>query len=446
MFPDSDSKSARLFERSKSVMPGGGTRHPVMFPPYPIYAEDAGGCRLLDVDGVDRIDFVNNYSSQIHGHAHPAIVEALTEQARHITSAILPTEWELKLAEIIRSRIASIESLRFCNSGTEATMIAVKAARARTGRRLVMKMEGGYHGQYPELETSFLSLPHQWGDEAEPNRVPFADHTPQSVLDNVIVAPINRTDLTRALIHKYAEDMAAIIIDPFPSRMQFLKANTDYLKMLREEADEQGIVLIFDEVFCLRAGYGGAQGQCGVSPDITTMGKIIGGGLPIGAIGGSRDAMSVFASPGPNQKPPVFHGGTFTANPMSMVAGITAMELLTHEAFEDLQQKGDRLRKGLAAAAADAGITVQILGDASLTGVAFNPEPFDSYREMILGAGPNQREVMFDFHRRMLNEGVLISPQAILVGSTPMTDQDIDFTVEAARRAFHGMKSDQVWA
>ena len=446
MFPDLNSQSAQLFERSKSVMPGGGTRHPVMFPPYPIYAQDAKGCRVLDVDGIERIDFINNYSSQIHGHAHPAIVAAVSEQVHHMTSVILPTEWELRLAEIIQSRIPSVESLRFCNSGTEATMIAVKAARAATGRDLVMKMEGGYHGQYPELETSFLSLPHEWGNEAEPARVPFADHTPRSVLDNVVVAPINKVELTRALIHKYADRLAAIIIDPFPSRMQFLKATTDYLRMLRQEADENEIILIFDEVFCLRAGYNGAQGRFGITPDMTTMGKIIGGGLPIGAIGGNRKAMDVFASPGPGQKPPVFHGGTFTANPMSMVAGITAMELLTPDAFEDLQQKGDRLRDGLARAAASAGMAVQILGDASLTGVAFNPEPFISYRDMILGAGPEQREVMFDFHRRMLNEGVLISPQAILVGSTPMTDGDIDFTINAAEASFRGMKAEGIQA
>lgn len=436
MFPDPASRSARLFEQATQVMPGGGTRHPVMFPPYLIYAASARGCHVTDVDGIERIDFINNYSCQIHGHAHPEIVKVIGEQAANITSAILPTESELDLATLLRDRVPAIDKVRFCNSGTEAVMIAVKAARAHTGRSRILKMEGGYHGQYPELETSFYVFADRWGPLEEPSRVAFSEGTPPALLENVVVAPFNRTEITRALIRKYASELAAIIIDPLPSRMQFIAASDEFLRMLREESTRLGIVLIFDEVFSFRAGYHGAQGHFGVTPDLVTLGKIIGGGLPIGAVGGSDSVMSVFCSPGPNKLPRVFHGGTFTANPMSMAAGYTAMKLMTPESFAHLHSRGERLRQGLRAAADKAHLPVRVMGEGSLTAIAFTEKSFDSYRDMIVAGGPRHAERMSAFHRAMLNRGVLISPQGAFVGSTPMTDEVIDATVAAAEQSF----------
>jgi glutamate-1-semialdehyde 2,1-aminomutase len=442
VFPEQASRSAGLFARAGKVMPGGGTRHPIIFPPHPVYAVEGRGCRLTDVDGVERIDFINNFSCQIHGHGHPEVTRVITEQAGRLTTAILPTEQELRLAELLAERVAGIDQVRFCNSGTEAVMIALKAARAATRRRLIMKMEGGYHGQYPEMECSFISEPHNWGPEEEPAKVPLSEDTPANLFDNVVVAPFNRVEATRALIRRHAAELAAVIIDPFPSRMQFVRAGEEYLRMLREETRAAGALLIFDEVFCFRLDYRGAQGRFGVTPDLTTLGKIIGGGLPIGAVGGRAEVMAVFSARGAGALPRVFHGGTFTANPMSMAAGLRSMQLLTPAAFADLQAKGDRLRSGLRDAAAASGLPVQVMGDASLTGIALSARPFDGYRDMITACGGNHRERMFALHRHLLNEGVLISPQGALAGSTPMTDSDIDFTVEAAGRAFAALARD----
>lgn len=439
MFPDPTSKSARLFERASHVMPGGGTRHPVMFAPYMVYAANARGCHLTDVDGVERLDFVNNFSCQIHGHAHPEIVRVIEEQARRFTTAILPTELELELAELLQARVPGIERVRFCNSGTEALMIAVKAARGFTRRPQIMKMEGAYHGQYPELETSFNPGPEEWGPLSEPHRVPFSPDTPPGLREHVVIAPFNRIDITRALIRKYGDSLAAVVIDPLPSRMHFVRPSDEFLAMLREETARLGVMLVFDEVYSLRVDYHGAQGRYGVTPDLTALGKIIGGGLPIGAVGGSEQAMSVFASPGRQGLPRVFQGGTFTANPMSMAAGRRALELLTPEAYARLHAQGERLRIGLRAAANRAGLPVQVMGDGSLTGIAFTGTPFDSYRDMVAACGPNQRAMQSAFHREMLNAGVIMSTMGVFVGSTPMTDADIDATLSAAETAFRSL-------
>jgi glutamate-1-semialdehyde 2,1-aminomutase len=436
MFPDAASKSARLFARAGKTMPGGIARHPVVFPPYLIYAAQAEGCRVTDVDGSTRIDFINNFSAQIHGHSHPAIVNVIREQAGRITTSILPTESELDLAELLRDRVPAIEKIRFCNSGTEAAMLAVKIARAHTGRRKLLKMEGGYHGQYPELETSWFSFPDNWGPLSEPNRIAFGDGTPPQLTENIVVAPINRTEITRALIRKYADELAAVILDPLPSHMRFISTSAEYLGMLREETERLGIVLIFDEVFSFRVGYHGAQGHFGVTPDLVALGKIIGGGLPIGAVGGNDETMSVFTTLRANGFPKVFAGGTFSANPMSMAAGYAAMQLLMPDAYTDLHLKGERLRSGLRAVAHAAGVPAIVQGEGSLTAVAFAGQPFDSYRDMVLACGPSSREKAYAFHRAMLNAGVLVSPQAQFVGSTPMTNTDIDAAIEAAGHGF----------
>jgi glutamate-1-semialdehyde 2,1-aminomutase len=436
MFPDYASRSAQLFKKAEAAFPDGIARHPVAFPPYLIYAESANGCRITDVDGIERIDFINNFSAQIHGHAHPEILATMREQAGRITSSILPTEAELGLAELLRDRVPAIDKLRFCNSGTEAAMLAIKVARAHTGRSKIMKMEGGYHGQYPELETSWFTYPHNWGPQSEPNRIAFGDGTPASLTENIVVAPINRTELTRALIRKYASELAAVIIDPFPSHMRFIRASDEYLGMLREETTRLGIALIFDEVFSFRIAYHGAQGFFGVTPDIVILGKIIGGGLPVGAVGGNEDVMAVFAERRLDGFPRVFAGGTFSANPMSMAAGLAAMRLMTPQAYDDLHAKGERLRNGLRAAAQRAGVSALVLGEGSLTAIALTDTPFDTYREMVVACGPEQREKAFIFHRAALNHGVLVSPQAQFVGSTPMTDADIDAAIAAGEQGF----------
>ena len=437
-FPDLESKSAELFRRSCNVFPGGSTRHPIMYKPYVVYAAGAKGCRITDVDGTERIDFVNNFSSLIHGHAHPKIVEAVTGQIRQMTSSTMPAESALDLAELLAERIPSVERIVFGNSGTEAVLFAVKAARAYTGRSKIAKIEGGYHGQYDQVQHSFSSTPDNWGAEDAPVTVALDKGTPQEVLDLLVTLSPNNVEASRTVLRRHADELAAVIVDPIPQRLVAEPLTQEYLTMLREETANLGMVLIFDEIISFRAGYHGAQGNLGVIPDITTVAKIMGGGFPIGAMGGRKEIMSVFdASTGPVS---VFHGGTFTANAVSMVAGFTAMSLLTPAAFEQLEGQGDRLRKGMVDAGEAANYPMQARGTASMTHAVLTDKPFSTYRESVISMGPDYMDKLAHFHRSMLNEGVLMSPQGAFYGSTPMNDADIDFTVEATYKSLIKLK------
>ena len=358
----------------------------------------------------------------------------MTGQLKGLMSCIFPAKAELELAELLVDRIPGIEKIRFNNSGTEAVMVAIKAARAYTNRGKILKTEGGYHGQYDLVETSFLPLPDNWGPEETPSVLPFARGTPQSLLDEVVVAPFNNVEVTRQLIRDHATELAAVIVDPMPARLGFTPATSDYLSMLRDVTHEHGIVLIFDEIFCARVGYHGAQGVFGVTPDLTTMGKIIGGGLPVGAVGGSSEVMSVFDNlAGPLK---LSHSGTFTANSLTMVAGLTAMQMLTQKVFMQLAAQGDRLRNGLTEMMATTGFRGRISGEASMTSIQFSERPINNYRDLVRESGPDYLERMLRLHRHMLNKGVLMATRGMLIGSTAMTDSDIDETIDKAGRAF----------
>jgi glutamate-1-semialdehyde 2,1-aminomutase len=439
MFPDPRSKSAQLFERARRVMPGANTRHMITFGPYLIYGAHGEGCRLTDVDGHVYLDWVNNFSAQIHGYGYPPIVEAVKAQVDLMACCVLPDESEIELAEIIVDRLPGVEQVRFTNSGTEAVMVAIKAARALTGRGKIAKTEGGYHGQYDLVEGSFLPTPETWGPRDRPAATPFAAGTPGSLLDQLVVIPFNDPAAAVAILEAQASDLAAVLIDPIPARLGFTQADPAFLAALRDVCDRTGAVLIFDEVFCNRAGYHGAQGRVGVTPDLTAMGKIIGGGFPIGAVGGSVKAMSVFDNlAGPLA---VSHSGTFTGNPVSMVAGVAGMRALTPEVFARLEQQGDRLRAGLNAQIASAGLDMQAGGVGSMTSLQLFSSPPRDYRDLHLRSGPGYLDRLRALHRLMLNEGVLMATRGMMIGSTPMTDADIDETIRRAGRALRAFSN-----
>ncbi len=432
MFPNPKSRSAALFNRAKAVMPGGNTRHMITFGPYIIYAEEGEGCRLWDVDGAIYLDWVNNFSSQIHGYGYPPIVTAAKAQIDRMICSILPGRAEVELAELIVERLPGAERVRFTNSGTEAAMVAIKGARGLTGRSRIAKCEGGYHGQFDLLETSFLPTPDSWGPADRPAATPNAKGTPQTLLDQVVVIPFNDHDVSLRLLEENAADLAAVIIDPIPARLGFTVADAVYLRMLRDFCTRRGVVLIFDEVFCNRVGYRGAQGHVGVTPDLTIMGKIIGGGFPVGAVAGSATAMSVFDN---LAGPYVSHSGTFTANPVTMAAGKASLLGLTPQVFDRLSAQGDRLRAGLSAKFIDAGLAMRANGIGSMTSLQFFREPIRTYREFHLASGPGYLQRMQSLHRAMLNEGVLMATRGMMIGSTPMTDADIDETIARAGQA-----------
>jgi len=432
-FPDPQSRSAALFERARRIMPGANTRHMITFGPYIVYGSHGAGCRLVDVDGNVYIDWVNNFSAQIHGYGYRPIVEAVRAQTERMLCCILPGEAEIELAEIIAWRLPGVEQVRFANSGTEAVMVAVKGARGLTGRSKVAKTEGGYHGQYDLVEASFLPTPENWGPATRPAAPPFARGTPQSLLDQAVIVPFNDATATLEILEEQAGQLAAVIIDPIPARLGFVQADRAYLQALRDYCSRTGTLLVFDEVFCNRVGFHGAQGHVGVTPDLTVLGKIIGGGLPIGAIGGTRAAMSVFDNlAGPLR---VSHSGTFTANPMSMVAGIASLQGLTPDVFARLAAQGDRLRAGLAARFREAGLAMQASGVGSMSSLQLFVGPARNYREFHLKSGPGYLQRMQRLHREMLDEGVLMATRGLMIGSTPMTDADVDETLERAGRA-----------
>lgn len=431
-------RSEALFTEARRVMPSGYTRHLAAVKPYPRYAAYGEGCRIVDVDGNSAIDYVNNFTSLIHGHAKAEIVQVIAEQAGRLLSAILPTEWEVRLAELLVDRIPSVDKVRFTNTGSEAVMVAVKAARAFTGKTKVAKVEGGYHGQFDLIEASFEPRPDQWGDPARPTVVANNAGTPASLLDELVLLPVNHIEHTRARLRAEAGSLAAVIIDPSRIHLGMITPRPDYLAMLREETARLGIILIFDEVIALRHSYRGMQGLLGITPDLTTMGKIIGGGLPIGALGGREDVMAVFdIDRGP---PKVKHSGTFTANPMSMATGFTGMSLLTPAAFDDLAAKGDRLRAGLERVRHDLGLVGRVEGIGSFSTLLLTDQPITNYRELAAVMGSGLLDTMMAYQKLLLAEGIF-TMRGGFVGSTPMTDDDIDFTIAGVRRALLKLKA-----
>jgi glutamate-1-semialdehyde 2,1-aminomutase len=413
--------SQRLFDRACAVMPGGNTRTTVFTPPHPVYAARGYGSRVVDVDGIERIDFINNFTALIHGHAHPVLVAAACAQLEKGSCFGLPTESEIVLAEKICARVASIDEIRFANSGTEAVMMAIKAARAFTGRPKILKAEGAYHGSYDDVEVSQDSSPSNWGEPGRPAATAYSAGMPARVLGEVLVVPFNDAEVLTQIVAANHHDLAAIIIDPMPARAGLIPATAEFLRAARELCDRFGIVLISDEIISFRIGYGGPQERFGFSADLTTLGKIIGGGFPVGAVGGRRDIMAVFD---PRLgKPKVPHGGTFNANPMTMVAGAAALELLTPAAFAALEDRGDALRAAAEAAFRDAGIDGQATGQGSLLRLHVTGRRLRNYRDCY--PTPTEKLRQSALYQGLLDCGIIVAPNGLMAVSTVTTDDDV---------------------
>lgn len=434
---EADSMSARLFKEAQRVMPGGNSRTTVYMPPHPPYARSGEGCWVTDVEGERRLDCLNNYTALIHGHAHPAIVEAAVSQIRKGSSFSLPTPEEIELAELLVDRLPSVDQIRFANSGTEAVMMAIKAARAFTGRAKIAKFEGAYHGSYDYAEVSLSPSPANWGSVSAPASVPYTKGTPASVLADVVVLPFNHTDSAVARIDKEAKELAGVILDPLPPRVGLIPARPDFLSAIRAITERHNVLLIFDEVISFRVGYHGAQGMFGVRPDLTALGKIIGGGFPVGAIGGRADVMAVFDPRGGT--PAVPHGGTFNANPVTMAAGLATMRLLDGKAFERLDRLGSKLRAGIEDSLRHASMPGRVTGIGSL----FRIHPMDreclDYRSVRPDEAESSR--LARLVHALLGRGVLVSSIAHGCVSTPMGEAEIDLFIEALAACLDEVRS-----
>jgi glutamate-1-semialdehyde 2,1-aminomutase len=425
-------RSGQVFERAKNVLPGGTTRVTTARQPAPIYAAEGKGAWLTDIDGNRYLDLNNNYTTLIHGHAFQPMIEAVERQLRSGTCFANPTEHEVSHAEMLCDRVPSIERVRYVNTGTEAVMFAIKAARAITGRAKVAKFEGAYHGGYDWVEISEDSTPDNWGDNSKPASVPFAKGTPASVLDDVIVVPFNDLETTTALLERYGAELACLVVDMMPARAGLIPPETGYFEAVRDITKRHGIILISDEVLNFRQSYHGAAARFGIEPDLVTLGKIIGGGLPIGAIGGRADLMHVFDSSAGD--PPLPQGGTFSANPLSMVAGIASMTALDHTAFDHLDSLGAKVRNGIADAVARRGLPIVVTGIASLFRVHMKARIPKTYRE----AWPTPLEIKMlkAMSQSLLSKGVIMPALTTSSLSTAMTEDDINFLLAAIGEFF----------
>jgi glutamate-1-semialdehyde 2,1-aminomutase len=439
VYPDNYSNSARLYDRALHVMPGGNSRHTVYFPPYPIYAVRAQGARVWDAEGVDRLDLINNYSSLIHGHNHPKIVEAIMAQAQRLLAVAMPTEEEIDLAELVCGRLPAVDQLRFTNSGTEGVMMTIKTARAFTGRTKIAKIEGAYHGSDDTAAVSNYPDPHLWGDATAPASLPGPGGTPNIARD-VVVLPMNDVENGRTILRSHAADLAGVMLDPLPSHLGYQAATPEFVTMLREETSRASALLIFDEVYSFRLGFNGAQGALGATPDLTAMGKVIGGGLPIGAVGGRADIMEAVFDPRAG-RPKMTHGGTFNANPMTMAAGTAAMKLLDRVAFDRLSALGDRLRQGLREAVSIASVPATVRGATSMTSLFHIEGELPTHRHMVaaMQANPQARQRAEGFFRHLLNRGVMIGAPGLFVLSTALTEDDIDKVCEVSLEALRAL-------
>jgi len=418
--------SRELYKRASSVMPGGNTRHSIAMAPYPIYAASGSGCRVTDVDGDERIDFLNNYTSLILGHADPRVTSCVQQRVARGTAFTMPAPEDVELAELLAARVPYVDQIRFCNSGSEAVMLAIKAARAFTGRHKIAKFEGAYHGIYDYVEVSEGPAADEWGEAQAPRSV-TEPGTPPSVAADVVILPWNGFEECRHLIARHKDDLAAVLVDPMPLGIGMIAPRQGFLDLLREETARHGILLVADEVLNFRISYHGAAHAFGMAPDLASFGKIIGGGFPVGGVGGSRRVMSVFDHTGSLK---VHHGGTFNANPVTMTAGLETMRQMTPEAFDRLNSLGDYIRGSLMRMFHDCGLAGQVCGRASMFVAHLNGGELVDYRS--LRSFSRTSPAYGKLCHEMLERGIIISPRGVFgCLSTPMGEPEADAFVDA---------------
>jgi glutamate-1-semialdehyde 2,1-aminomutase len=417
--------SYEYFLEGCKYLPGGDSRSPLFHPPYPVVLEEGDGCWLFDVDGNKLLDFTGNHTSLILGYKHPQVLDAVERQLEKGTVFPGVTAPQVRLAKLLCERVPSLARVRFTNSGSEATMNAVRAARAFTGRHKIAKIEGGYNGSWDDVMVSTHPSGEQAGDVLRPVAAPASlGLTPEST-DKVVVLPFNEVEAAERLIERQGEHLAAVIVEPVMGSAGMIPVEQGYLEMLREVTERLGILLVFDEVISFRVAYGGAQEHYAVSPDLTCLGKLIGGGFPLGAFGGREDIMTMFD---PSRgRPQIPHPGSYNANPISLVAGATTLELLTDETVQLLNLRGESLRHQICTAFEDAGLLAQVTGLGSLFAIHLTSQPVRSYRDTRRADADLRHRIFLG----LFEEGVLIDPRGVGCVSAAIGEAEIDRFVGA---------------
>ena len=420
-------ESKNRWEEAAKYLPGGDSRHSIFWDPYPIFITSASGCHVVDADGVDRLDFINTMTTLILGHAAPPVMEAVQEQLARGVAYNAPNEHQIRLAKLLCQRIPSFDLVRFTNSGTEATLNTIRTARAFTGKNRFAKIEGGYHGTHDAVTISVRVDPDAAGDPLRPRAVANSAGLAEGVEDQVTIIPFNETEAAYRVLEENKDELAAVIVEPVLGSVGMVPASAEFLTMLRDFTLSNGIVLIFDEVISFRVAPGGSQQYYGITPDLTALGKIIGGGFPVGAFGGREDIMELYD---PTKGAKVSHAGTFNANPVTMLAGAVTLEHLTDDVYRDLAQLTELLRQGIRDACASMEVPVQVTGLGSLFGIHFTARPIHNYRD-VATEDTKLRGQMF---LGLMNEGIL--PASNLVGalSTEITEAEVETYLEAFRR------------
>ena len=419
--------SQRDFDRARALMPGGVSSPVRAFKGVggsPLFIARGEGPRMWDVDGNSYLDYVGSWGPLIAGHAHPQVVRALQEAVTRGTSYGAPTELEITLAGLVHDALPSVELVRFVNSGTEATMSALRLARAFTSRDKIIKFDGCYHGHSDGLLVKA-------GSGVATLGLPDSPGVPASYAEHTLVAQYNDAESVAALLEAFPGQVAAVIVEPVAANMGVVAPEPGFLQALRDLTARHGALLVFDEVITgFRVGWSGAQGLFGVTPDLTCLGKVIGGGLPVGAYGGRRDIMELIAPLGP-----VYQAGTLSGNPLAMTAGIETLRLLQQEgAFQRLEVLGKRLAEGLARAASTAGVATFGARVGSVMTTFFTSRPVRDYAT----ARTSDTKRYQTFFWAMLGEGIYLAPsqfEAAFV-SLAHTEADIDFTIAVAAHAF----------
>jgi len=435
-YAESGSASGELFARARRVIPAGTSKANMRIRPHPCYIASGAGCRVTDVDGVERLDALNNFTALIHGHGFPPVVDAVTRQVARGSAFASSTPEEVALAELLCERVPGIERIRFGNSGTEAVMMAIKAARAYTGRDRIAKFEGAYHGYYDDVQVSFNSKPSNWGPDDAPASVPSSGGIPKHRVLETLVLPWNDRDACERLIERYRNELAAVLVDPLANQMGFIPPAPGFLTFLRALTRQHGVLLIFDEIISFRVGFHGAQGRYGGDPDLTALGKIMGGGFPVGATGGKAEVMQVF-DPG-SSGPWILSGGTFSANPVTMAAGLAAMRAMTEAEFARLEVLGTRLRARMSESLRAKGVAGQVTGEASLFRILLSNRSLRGYRDVDPDADTRADRLC----HALLDAGVVVHTNGLGCLSTPMSDQEVEEIVASLDRALSTMGPD----
>ncbi|GAA3724799.1 glutamate-1-semialdehyde 2,1-aminomutase [Salinicoccus jeotgali] len=414
-------KSQELYQTAKELMPGGVNSPVRAFKSVgmdPLFIDRAEGARTYDVDGNEYIDYVLSFGPLILGHSDRKVVDALTAAAQKGTSFGAPTRLENELAELVIERVPSVEMLRMVSSGTEATLAALRLARGFTGRNKILKFEGCYHGHSDSLLIKA-------GSGVATLGLPDSPGVPEGTAKNTVTVPYNDEESLKIAFDKFGDDIAAVIMEPVAGNMGVVPPKDGYLKFVRELTEENGTLLIFDEVMTgFRVGYNSAQGHYGIKPDLTCLGKVIGGGLPVGAYGGRRDIMEHIAPVGN-----IYQAGTLSGNPLAMTAGLETLRQLTPESYEHFNKLGDMLESGLKKVFSKHDLPITVNRAGSMIGFFLTEGPvvdFDS-------ANTSDLNLFRELYQELLKEGVYLPPSQFegMFLSTKHTPEDIERTIDA---------------